>query len=326
LVSAAVSFWSGLPPADTRTAADQASVTLGLPFQSDVHGSVTGVRYLKLKNSGQVHMAQLWSDSGALLAIALFANQTESGWQTARFPWPVAIQPRTRYVVSYFAPNGGYTYTQGFSWPNLDDQNPLRIASPQSGVFAYGMAPLFPEKVFKNTNYWVDVLFEASTFEISGRVQGTPAVLHLSGPVARQVATSVEGLYRISGLRDGVYFVTPFGQGVRFWPGTTMVVIDGKSAPNVNFSGVNKAGFIPHFCSITWRPSSSTGIAGYNLYRAIRSGGPYFRLNVSPVPGTVYVDTEVEAGMTYYYTATAVNIKNKESGNSEEAKVQIPRP
>src|ERR1700756_1406147 len=54
-----------------------------------------------------------------------------------------------------------------------------------------------------------------------------------------------------------------------------------------------------HSVSISWQPSSSTGIVSYNVYRAIRSGGPYTR--IASVTATSFNDTGVQAGTTYFY-------------------------
>ncbi|PYU19444.1 MAG: hypothetical protein DMG30_24285 [Acidobacteria bacterium] len=58
---------------------------------------------------------------------------------------------------------------------------------------------------------------------------------------------------------------------------------------------------------LSWNASTSV-VAGYNVYRATQSGGPYTKLNPSPVPAMV----------------KAVNLKNLESAPSEEVSAVIP--
>lgn len=80
-----------------------------------------------------------------------------------------------------------------------------------------------------------------------------------------------------------------------------------------------------HFVSLSWTASSSQGVTGYNIYRGTTSGGPYTKLNSSPVVGTSYTDRTVQAGQTYYYVATAVD-SSSESAYSNEAQGVIPSP
>ena len=55
--------------------------------------------------------------------------------------------------------------------------------------------------------------------------------------------------------------------------------------------------------SLTWNASSDSGdgnFAGYNVYRATVSGGPY-SLIVSSTAGTAYTDSSVSSTVSYYY-------------------------
>jgi hypothetical protein len=80
-----------------------------------------------------------------------------------------------------------------------------------------------------------------------------------------------------------------------------------------------------HSVGLTWSDSSS-GIAGYNIYRAGVSGGPYSGINSGLNPTTSYADNSVLAGQTYYYVVTAVNGSGVESAYSSEVAATIPTP
>ena len=83
-----------------------------------------------------------------------------------------------------------------------------------------------------------------------------------------------------------------------------------------------------HAVDVSWTASSSSDIAGYNLYRGTVSGGPYpDKLNTALIAGTSYEDTTVLSCMTYYYVATAVQDADAgglESGYSAEIVATIP--
>jgi len=67
-------------------------------------------------------------------------------------------------------------------------------------------------------------------------------------------------------------------------------------------------------------------VIGYNAYRATQSGGPYVKLNSTPIMGTNYTDLAVQASQTYYYVATSVDSNNNESVYSNEAHATVPAP
>jgi hypothetical protein len=145
-------------------AADTGSVNLGVKFQSDVSGSVTGVRFYKATANTGTHVGSLWSSTGTLLGQGTFSGETASGWQALTFSSPVAINANTTYVVSYLAPNGHYSVTSGgFGLAGIDNPPLHGLANSLSsnGVYAYGSTTTFPSSTFNAGNYWVDLLFAA---------------------------------------------------------------------------------------------------------------------------------------------------------------------
>ncbi|HET6177239.1 MAG TPA: choice-of-anchor D domain-containing protein [Candidatus Sulfotelmatobacter sp.] len=81
-----------------------------------------------------------------------------------------------------------------------------------------------------------------------------------------------------------------------------------------------------HSVSLGWNTSTSSGVAGYNIYRATASAGPFTRLNSALDAAPYDTDTSVQAGQTYYYVVTAVTTTGMESGYSNEVQVVIPTP
>ena len=67
------------------------SVELGVKFYSEVGGAIKGIRFYKSSANTGTHVANLWSESGTLMASATFANETPSGWQQVNFATPVPI-------------------------------------------------------------------------------------------------------------------------------------------------------------------------------------------------------------------------------------------
>src|SRR5712692_10261639 len=80
-----------------------------------------------------------------------------------------------------------------------------------------------------------------------------------------------------------------------------------------------------HRVTLRWDASTSA-VAGYNVYRSDKSGGPYKKLNPSPIKETTYTYPTVRAGRTYYYLVKSVTAKDVESIASNEISAVIPVP
>lgn len=78
-----------------------------------------------------------------------------------------------------------------------------------------------------------------------------------------------------------------------------------------------------HFAILTWKATTSV-VIGYNIYRAEDSGGPYKKLNRTPVRETTYKDSDVQSGHSYFYMVTAVDAKGSESGFSNQIRATVP--
>lgn len=78
-----------------------------------------------------------------------------------------------------------------------------------------------------------------------------------------------------------------------------------------------------HVVDLSWKSSTSSNIAGYNIYRG-PNGSSWSKINVSLVGSTLYDDATVSNGNTYYYAVTSVNIEGAESAKSASVKAMIP--
>jgi len=83
------------------------------------------------------------------------------------------------------------------------------------------------------------------------------------------------------------------------------------------------AGILPqHSVNLSWNTSTSP-VTGYNVYRGAKVG-TYTKINSALDPNTVYTDTTVVSGTTYYYAATSVDSGGHESAYSTPIQVAIP--
>jgi endonuclease I len=70
---------------------------------------------------------------------------------------------------------------------------------------------------------------------------------------------------------------------------------------------------------LDWDDNGEGDLAGYYVYRATTSGGPYTSVNGALLGSSDYSDTTVTNGTTYYYVVTAVDTSSNESADSNEA-------
>ena len=162
---ASTSIWNSPPSLpDENPAPDANGVELGFKFRSLVAGTITGIRFFKGDGNTGTHVGNLWSSTGTLLATATFTGESASGWQQVNFAAPVAIQPNTTYVASYFAPNGNYAATDSYFSGSGVNSWPLRaLANGEdgpNGLYLYG-SDGFPTNTYLGSNYWVDVVFSS---------------------------------------------------------------------------------------------------------------------------------------------------------------------
>lgn len=76
---------------------------------------------------------------------------------------------------------------------------------------------------------------------------------------------------------------------------------------------------------LNWRKNPEPDILGYNVYRRKLGEKEFKRLNETPLPREMYLDTKVELGQDYEYAVTAVDNspRRNESPRSEEVRVKF---
>lgn len=173
-----LSVWSDSTIPAVTADPDASSVELGVKFRSDTAGFISGIRFYKGATNTGGHVGNLWSSTGQLLATVTFGNETASGWQTATFSQPVAIQANTTYVASYHTTAGHYADTPAyFATAGADNGTLHALANGidgADGVFLYGSGG-FPTQSYNATNYWVDVVYTSAAAVTPAVTSVTPA-------------------------------------------------------------------------------------------------------------------------------------------------------
>ena len=164
------SIWDSSVTPGLIDAGDGSSSELGVKFQADTDGYITGLRYYRSDANTGTHVGHLWSNTGTLLATATFTGESSSGWQEVMLGTPVPVTANTTYVASYHTDSGHYSANGAYFAAGPFDNAPLHAlqdgASGPNGVYRYGpdvdTDAGFPTNTWNATNYWVDVVFATS--------------------------------------------------------------------------------------------------------------------------------------------------------------------
>lgn len=161
------SIWPASAEPVNKVDNDPNAVELGVRFRADQDGFISGVRFWKGTQNTGTHTGNLWSTSRQRLATATFTNETASGWQEVLFSTPVAVEAGRTYVASYHTTSGYYAGDNSFFTPAGAGTTPVRALRDgedgPNGVYKYSGTSTFPTDTWRSSNYWVDVVFTATT-------------------------------------------------------------------------------------------------------------------------------------------------------------------
>jgi hypothetical protein len=77
---------------------------------------------------------------------------------------------------------------------------------------------------------------------------------------------------------------------------------------------------------LSWQPDTETDLAGYIVYRLDESGSWERITPAQPIVGPAFHDAHVQAGHSYSYAVTAIDLGGHESGRSGEVEETVPNP
>jgi hypothetical protein len=168
---------------------DPSALELGAKFRTTKAANAVGVRFYKSTANIGTHLGRIWSSTGTLLASGTFSNETASGWQTLTFANPIPLAANTTYVVSYYAPSGGYSADSGYFAAQGAGLPPVQElqsnTSGGNGVYRYGAGGGFPSQSYNDTNYWVDPIVDTAA------ASTTPPTVTSTSPTANATGVAL---------------------------------------------------------------------------------------------------------------------------------------
>jgi hypothetical protein len=173
---------------------------------------------------------------------------------------------------------------------------------------------------FSNVNIGSNSILPV-TFTNGGTANVTISNVSVSG--AGYTASGIQSGQIVAPGKTATLNVTFAPSAAGLLPGSVTVTSNATNSPStITLSGTGVQ-TVSHSVAITWTASTSV-VTGYNVYSSTVSGGPYSKLNSSPVAGTSYTDTTVQASQTYFYVVTSVDSNGVESAFSTEVSASVP--
>ena len=169
----------------------------------------------------------------------------------------------------------------------------------------------------------------AVTLKNTGNLNVTIAQVSLTG-IDASVSSGLNGATIAPG-QTATFLVTFAPKGAELMSGSLKISSNATNSPTVialSGAGVSSRVSPPpataHAVALRWDASTSSGVVGYNVYRATLPSAAYAILSSSPISGLNYTDEAVAAGQTYTYVVTAVNSSGEESPHSQSVSAVIP--
>ena len=240
-------------------------------------------------------------------------------------PLTLAGGQSTTFTVK-FTPNSSGSASGNVTITSTASDSTLTIPLSGAGTSAVGQLSVAPDTLD------VGNVVVGTSGTASGSLTATGANVTVTA------ATTDNSVFTVGGLSLPVTIIA--GQSVPFTitfspavsgAATATLTITSNGQPStiteaLTGTGIQGSGS-NHSVALSWNPSTSSGIAGYNIYRATyaSSCGSFAKINGSLDANTVYTDSNVVDGSSYCYATTAVNSSNEESSPSNVvSNVQIP--
>jgi len=221
-------------------------------------------------------------------------------------------------------PAGTATVSVGVLNPNAEQKSPVNrtlLVQPDAGIPTLTLSPT--SVAFGNVT-----IGTATTQPVTLTSVGTAPVTVNSATLSGTGFTMSGATFPVT-LNPGLVVTLD----VQFDPAAAgaatgqLTVQSNSSTGSVAVSTLNGVGkAVTHEVNLSWEApaSSAVPIVGYNSYRSTGGSSTYQLLNSSPDAQTTYVDSSVQAGVTYDYIVKSVDSSGLESTPSNEVAATIP--
>lgn len=291
---------------------------------SQLTANPTSLSFGSVQTGSKKSLSETLTNSSATAITVSQVGASGSGFSISGITTPVNLSPNQSFTFSVaFAPTSSGTVNGALSITSNAANPSLSIPLTGSGSTATaGQLAVSPASInFGNVTVGSNQKQSATLSASNGSVTVTSAGITTGSPF------SVSGISFPLTLSSGqtASFSVTFAPQASGSTSASLAFFSNASNGSVSAS-LAGAGVptVQHSVTLTWNPSTSSNVVGYNIYRSGQSGGPYAKINSALDPSTTDVDNNVQSGSTYYYVVTAVDSSGRESVFSNQTTAVIP--
>jgi len=267
-------------------------------------------------------LSETLTNTGGSTVSVSQANVTGTGFKVTGLSLPLSLSPGQSFTFGVvFTPTTGGSKSGSISVVS-DASNPTLTISMVGTATVAGQLAVGPSALnFGNVTV--------------GQTKSMTASLTASGSSITVTSASMStSEFTISGLSlpvtlaagKSVAFTVNFAPQSSGTASASATFSSNASNSSVQESLTGSGTAAPqHSVALSWNSSSSSSVAGYNVYRGVKTGGPYTQITSMNGDNT-FTDSSVQSGQTYFYVTTAVDSAGKESAYSNQTQAVIPTP
>jgi len=271
--------------------------------------------------SSQSQALTLSNTGGSSLTISS-ANVTGSGFAVSGPALPYSLAPGASANLSItFSPTTSGTDSASLAIASNATDPSVKVSLSGTASSTTGTLGVTPGSMNFGS------ITVGSTQTQSGSVTANSGSVTLSSASSSNSAFTIGGLSLPVTLAAGqsLPFTVTFAPKAAGSASASISFLAGSST-SASETATGSGATLQHTVDLSWNASTSTSVAGYNVYRATSSSGSYSRINSALNPSMSYTDSAVQSGQTYYYATTAVDSSGAESTYSNQVQVTVPLP
>lgn len=288
-----------------------------------VSASPSALAFGNVQKGKSSNLSETLTNTGGSAITISSADIGGTIFSVSGFNLPMTLSPNQSVTfTATFAPQSIGSVTATLTVTSTADNSPLNIALSGTGT-AQGQLTLSPA-----TLSFGNVVVGTSS-SLQGTLKATGASVTVSAGSINSNEFALSGISLPITLTDGqtTSFTVTFKPAMAGTASATLSFSsDAADSPTTQALTGNGKAASSHSVDLNWDASTGSGVVGYNVYRGGASGGPYSKINSALDASTVYTDSNVTSGQTYYYVTTAVDGSGNESGYSNQAQAVIPNP
>ena len=263
------------------------------------------------------------SNRGASSVQVIKASSTTAGFAISGISLPLTIGAGKQSTFNViFSPKSPGAFSGDVSLLSDASGSPITVTLSGTAVAATSLLTASTSTlgfgnvaIGKSSTLSVTLTNAGNSNVTVSNVSGSGTVYSASGVSAGMILTPGQ-----SATLEETFTPTATGN----FPGSVTVASNASNSPaTISLSG-NGTQTGSHSVELSWTPGTSD--VGFDVFRSLVSGGPYSKLNPTPVAQNMYIDSTVQAGQTYYYVVAGVDSAGVESAASMQASATVPSP